>query len=80
MAKDTEGTVEDSKSKIGLVFAGLAAAALLLFVFQNTEDAAINFLWFDGTMPIFLLIFITIALTVVLSVITAWLLNRRSKN
>lgn len=79
MADETPQTTEDSGSRVGLVLAAAAAVALLLFIFQNTDDAAVEFLWFDFTFPLYLLIFITIALTVIISILVAWILNRRSK-
>tara|TARA_B100000686_G_C16781414_1_gene972164 strand:- start:275 stop:520 length:246 start_codon:yes stop_codon:yes gene_type:complete len=42
---------------------GAAVIVLLLFVFQNTDDAHIEFLWFDMNMPLFLLLLLTVALT-----------------
>lgn len=79
MAKDSEAQVEERRSRVGLVVGVIALAALLLFIFQNTDDAKVNFLWLDGEMPLFLLIFITVALTLVVAVIAAWLFNRRDK-
>ncbi len=79
MADETPQVTEDSRSRVGLVLAAVAAIALLLFIFQNTDDAAVEFLWFDFTFPLYLLIFITIGLTVIISILVAWILNRRSK-
>ncbi len=75
-----EVTVEEEKThRVGLVLAGIAAGALLLFVAQNTDKTQIDFLWFTWSMPKFLLIFITVGLTLVVSIIAAWILNRRSR-
>lgn len=75
-----EITVNDqSRSRIGLILAGIATLALVFFVLQNTDDTEIDWLWFSWQMPKFLLIFITVALTLIVSVITAWILNRRSR-
>ncbi len=79
MAEETPQTTDDSRSRVGLVVAAIAAVALLLFIFQNTDDTPVEFLWFDFTFPLYLLIFITIALTVIVSILVAWILNRRSK-
>ncbi len=79
MADETPQVTDDSRSKVGLVVAAVAAIALLLFIFQNTDDVAVEFLWFDFNFALYLLIFITIALTVILSILVAWILNRRSK-
>lgn len=76
---DEDVVEEESSHRIGLVLAAIAAGALLLFVFQNTDKTIIDFLWFSWTMPKFLLIFITVALTLIVSVISAWILNRRSR-
>ncbi|MGI9623985.1 MAG: LapA family protein [Acidimicrobiales bacterium] len=48
-----------------LILGGIAAVALLLFIFQNTEDAEVSFLWWDGSIPLSVLLLITVALTVV---------------
>jgi len=75
-----EVSVQEEKShRVGMVFAGIATAALLLFVAQNTDKTQIDFLWFSGSMPKFLLIFITVGLTLVVAIIAAWILNRRSR-
>ena len=77
---DDEGSNQEEKShRVGLVFAGVAAAVLLLFVAQNTDKTQIDFLWFSGSMPKFLMIFITAGLTLVVAIVAAWILNRRSR-
>ena len=52
-------------------------AGLGLFIFQNTDDTKVNFLWMDGDIPLFLLLLITVALTLVLAMVATWLLRRR---
>ena len=80
MNKDEEKSGGDEKSsRVGLVFGGVAAVVLLLFVVQNSESTQTEFLWFQWSMPKFLLIFITVGLTLVMAVIAAWILNRRSR-
>jgi uncharacterized integral membrane protein len=80
MNKDEEKSGGDEKSsRVGLVFGGVAAVVLLLFVVQNAESTQTEFLWFQWSMPKFLLIFITVGLTLVMAVIAAWILNRRSR-
>ena len=39
-----------------------ALVVLLLFVFQNTDDTQVEFLWFNITMPLFLLLLLTCVL------------------
>lgn len=51
----SEGQVSSgSRLSGGLAGAGVCAAALLAFVFQNTEDVRFNFLVFHFTWPLWL--------------------------
>ena len=57
MANTTDG------SRTGtLIVAGVIIVALLAFVVQNTEDAHVNFLFFDATVSLWLVIVATAAL------------------
>ncbi len=78
---ETETTVEESGGGLNfrLMLGAIAAAALGLFIFQNTDDAKVSFLWMEGDIPLFLLLLITVGLTLVLAVIGTWLLRRRDK-
>jgi uncharacterized integral membrane protein len=49
----------------GVIGLGLIAAAVLLFVIQNTQDVEVEFLWFDFTWPLWLLLVVTIVLSCV---------------
>jgi uncharacterized integral membrane protein len=62
-----------------LLLGAIAAAALALFVFQNTADAQVSFLWMDGKIPLFLLLLITVGLTLVLAIVGTWLLRRQDR-
>lgn len=79
---DSENQTEAQDSGGGinfrLILGAIAAAALALFVFQNTDDAEVNFLWMSGAIPLFLLLLITVALTLILAMVGTWLLRRRS--
>ena len=75
----SSGGIQEESHKVGLIVGGVAAVALLLFVFQNTEKTTVDWLFWNIKMPLFLLIIITVALTLVVTVIAAWVLNRRSK-
>ncbi len=74
----TEPTDGGGGINFRLVLGVLAAAALALFIFQNTDDAEVNFLWMSGNIPLFLLLLITVALTLILAMVATWLLRRRS--
>ena len=74
-----ESEVEDAggASKIRLALLALAAGALVLFIFQNTDDAQVDFLWMNGSIPLFLLLLITVALTLIVAMMVTWFLRRR---
>ena len=65
----------DPKYVVGI----LAFVALLLFVFQNTDDAQIEFLWFDMNMPLFLLLLLTSGLTWIVVILAQRLNSRRRR-
>ncbi len=60
-----------------MVLGFLAAVALVVFIAQNTDDAEVNFLWMDWSIPLFLLLLITVALSALCTVIVSWLVGRR---
>lgn len=79
MSEQQVETQETSRAlNIRLVIGVLAAAALALFFFQNTEKTNVEFLWMDWSIPLYLLLLITVGLTLVLSVVVTWFLRRRS--
>jgi uncharacterized integral membrane protein len=56
-----------------LIVGGIVLVLLLFFVFQNTEEKTLNFLFFDITAPMWLML----AITVVISMAIGFLLGRR---
>ena len=60
-----------------LVLGLLAAAALALFVVQNTDDAEVKFLWMDGSIPVYLLLLVTVILTLIVTLVVVWVRRRR---
>ncbi len=66
----------DSKLNAGVVGLGLAAAALLAFVVQNTEDATFNWLMIEITMPLWLALVIAAVLGAVIANLGGWMLRR----
>ena len=80
-----EDQVEDQavvSSEGGIPFrliVGAAVAILLgVFVFQNTHEVEVHFLWMDGTPPLFLMLLVTLVSGVVLTGIVTWYRHRRS--
>jgi uncharacterized integral membrane protein len=78
---DVESEVQESGGGLNfrLLLGAIAAAGLVLFIFQNTDDTRVKFLWMDGDIPLFLLLLITVGLTLVLAVVGTWLLRRRQR-
>ena len=67
-----------SKLNAGVIGLVLAAAALLAFVVQNTEDATFNWLMIEITMPLWLALVIAAVLGAVIANLGGWMLRRRS--
>ena len=65
-----------SKLNAGVIGLGLAAAALLAFVVQNTEDATFNWLMIEITMPLWLALVIAAVLGAVIANLGGWMLRR----
>ena len=53
----------------------LALVIFLIFIFQNTDDTQVEFLWLDVAMPLFLLLL----LTSVLASLVGFLIQRASR-
>ena len=53
----------------------LALVIFLIFIFQNTDDTQVEFLWLDIAMPLFLLLL----LTSVLACLVGFLIQRASR-
>jgi uncharacterized integral membrane protein len=62
-----------------LIIVAIIVAAVLLVVFQNTGDVTVNFLTFDFTMPIWLLLVIFLVLGVILGQIFEFFRRRRRR-
>lgn len=57
-----------------LIGAAIAGALLLVFVLQNTSSAEVNFLFWDGATPLWVLIVVSATLGLVIG----WFLGRGS--
>lgn len=68
-----------SRAPIGLVVAGLIVIAVSIFVAQNTEDIEIQFLFFKGSMPLWLVIVIILVLGMVLGQALMYMRRRRKR-
>jgi uncharacterized integral membrane protein len=83
MADDAESgheQSEESRSPVGLIVAGIAAAILAIFIASNTQDTEVKFWWLDTSLPLWSVIVISVALGVVIGwSFGAWR-RRRKRN
>ncbi len=61
-----------SGPSLKLVALLVVVIALAIFFFQNGQDASIDFLWLDGTWPVWTVIGISVAAGVVLDRLFTW--------
>lgn len=61
---------------IGLL---ILVAALATFIVQNPDDGPIQFLWLDGTWPMWLVILVSLLAGVVLDRLSQWSLRRQRR-
>lgn len=50
----------------------VVVAGLAVFIFQNGQDAPVNFLWLDGSWPVWTVIGISVVAGVVLDRLATW--------
>lgn len=55
-----------------LIALAIVVAALAVFFFQNGDDAPVEFLWIDGSWPLWLVIGISVLAGVVLDRLASW--------
>jgi uncharacterized integral membrane protein len=70
---------EGTKASAGLVIAGLIVIAVAIFVAQNTESIDFEFLVFNFSMPLWLVLVIVFALGAVVGQGAMWLRRRRRR-
>jgi uncharacterized integral membrane protein len=78
-----EPLVEEPRESTGLprvIGAAVLAVALIAFIGQNRTDTEVNWLFLDGTWPLWLVIVIAAVLGAVLSEVLGWLIRRRRRD
>jgi uncharacterized integral membrane protein len=61
-ATDPAGESSGVAASAGAIASGSGVAALLVFIFQNTDDVSVTFLFWTFSWPIWLLIIVSAAL------------------
>lgn len=77
-----EPLVEEPSESTGLttvIGAAVVAVALIAFIGQNRDDTEVNWLFLDGTWPLWLVIVVAAVLGAVLSEVLGWLIRRRRR-
>ena len=74
-----EEIIETGRSRLSgrLIAAVIFAAALVVFVVQNTGDTEVTWLFFDSTAPLWLVIVIAAVAGALLSEVAGWIVRRR---
>lgn len=62
----------------GIIGAIVLAAALLIFILQNTDEQEVTFLFFEANAPLWVVIVVTAVLSVALAQFV-WLILRRRR-
>lgn len=66
---------------VGVVVSALLLVVLVIFIAQNTEDAQISFLWWEGSAPLAVALLIAavtgIVITALIGTLRIWQLRRR---
>ncbi len=63
-------------SPVKLVFVAVVAVGMAAFIVQNTDDAPVSWLMFDGSAPVWMVIVISAVAGAVLSEALGWAIRR----
>jgi uncharacterized integral membrane protein len=79
VADDDGGLGREQGRRLGAraIGLGVAVLALVAFIVQNTGDIRVEWLMFDVTLPLWLLLLITAVLGAVVANLGGWLARRR---
>ncbi len=80
MSEDFTIEQVSKRSLAGPVLAALVAAALALFIIQNTDSTPVKWLWIDGSAPLWMVIFGAALAGAVLSEVLGWIVRRARKS
>jgi uncharacterized integral membrane protein len=82
---DKQGDADPLEKKEGFAIGGgtigflLVAAAIVIFVVQNTNDVSVDFLFFNGEWPLWLVVVGVIVLTLIAERLGLWIWRRSRK-
>lgn len=76
---DTSESPPSRQASVWLIIAGLIVVAVAVFIGQNADDVTVQFLWFSGDVPLFLLIVIALLAGAILGQVALYLRRRRQR-
>jgi uncharacterized integral membrane protein len=79
MARDDERkSIEDSDgAPVGLIVGGVVGVLFILFMLQNTDEQTIQFLFFEGSFPLWLALLLAAIAGAILGQLGRWGWRRR---
>jgi len=82
LTDNEHGAVEEesgARQSAWLVIAGIIVIAVAIFIAQNAEDVPIQFLFFEGSVPLWLIIVTALVLGAILGQVFFYLRRRRKR-
>lgn len=78
MSENDDFTVDEAKrGRGGIVIGAIVAAAMIVFIAQNTGDTEVTWLFFDGTAPRWIVIVVAAVAGALISELLGFLWRRR---
>ena len=78
--KTGEKPVKSSGPVARIVGAGVLGVGLAAFVFQNTGEVEVTWLFFDASQPLWVVLLVTVAIALVLGEMIGAALRRRKRH
>jgi uncharacterized integral membrane protein len=69
----------DKGTSLGAIFSGIVGVAALIFIFQNSEQQDVNFLFFSATVPLSVVIIISMLLGAIIGWFFGYMRRRRRR-
>ena len=67
----------ESRMSVGLIATAIVAVVLLVFIFQNTDETKVTWLFFDSEPPLWLALLVAAVAGAVVSELVGWVIRRR---
>ena len=74
---DIDTGTGESRLSAGLIATAVVAVVLLVFIFQNTNETKVTWLFFDSTPPLWLALLVAAVAGAVVTELVGWVIRRR---